>query len=355
MKHSYLLAGIKANRLLAMLVQNKGFSIKYFPRILFLLNAGIWSNIFAFAEKQKFKSKIEKTKIHDDPIFIVGNWRTGSTFLHQLLALDKQFTSPTVYQVSNPDHLLVSKKYYTPIMSKALGDKRPMDNVKIGVNEPQEDEYALLKLCKNTPLENLIFNRTSNTFLNSDKGFLPDNIKDFEQAIKQLTRKLTLVSGKRILYKNPFHSLRISFLRTIYPNAKFIHIYRNPEKVLPSCQHMWSIVGSQNILKNKWFPPTIEELAILYKKIITTIRNEFQSLKANQAYELKFEDFEKSPVKHIKQIYGQLQLTFTSEYEQSLIEYCNNLSDYKKNRYATPEKENQQINTIFKDVLQEYY
>lgn len=355
MKHSYLLAGIKANRLASMLIRNKGFSLKYILRILFLLNAALWSNIFNFLEKKRFKKSYNLIHIDNHPIFIVGNWRTGSTFLHQLLALDEQLATPNVYQVANPDHLLVSKKYYAPIMSKALGGKRPMDNVSIGINEPQEDEYALLKLCKNSPLEKLIFSNKQKNFLDDFRNFGQDENGELQDSITTLTKKLSFISGKRILYKNPFHSFRIPQIRANFPQAKFIHIYRNPNKVIYSAKHMWNVVGTQNILKNKWIEPSVDTLSHVYKFIIETIRKESNTMDNKQYAEIKFEEFEQNPVESIKNLYTQLDLKFTKEFETRLSKYCKDLNNYKKNNYTNSDSDNQQIKSIFKNVLPEYY
>ena len=280
MTHSYLLAGIKAGRFISMIVRNKGFSIRYILRVLFLLNAGFWSSIFSLVEKNRYKNKIRSINQLSPPVFIVGNWRTGTTFLHQLLSVDNQFITPTVFQVSNPNHFLVSKKYYIPIMSKVLGKKRPMDNVKIGIDEPQEDEYALLKLCKNTPLEKLIFQKSKKFFLDEYNDFIPENKHEFTEAIRLLVKKLTMGSNKKVLFKNPFHSLRISLLQKIFPEAKFIHIYRNPNNVIPSAINMWNIVGNQNSLKGNFIPPTVKSLTDLYKIIITSVREQLNKLQA---------------------------------------------------------------------------
>ncbi len=355
MNHSYLLAGIKAGRFISMIIRNKGFSFKYIVRVLFLINAGMWSGIFSVVEKKKYKNKISSAKLQKSPVFIVGNWRTGTTFLHQLLSVDSQFTTPTVFQVSNPDHFLVSKKYYVPIMNKALGSKRPMDNVKIGIDEPQEDEYALLKLCENSPLEKLIFQKSNHFFLDEYEDFLPENEQEFKESMELLVKKLSIESDKTVIFKNPFHSLRISFLRKIFPDAKFIHIYRNPIDVIPSSMHMWNIVGSQNMLKGKWVSPTISSLTNLYGKIIKSVRQQLKLVDKNQAIEIKFENLEKNPVACIKNIYQQLDLEFTQEYEKNLESYCGELKSYKKNKYNISDKNKKQIKEILVNTLPEYF
>jgi len=355
MQNSYLLAGIKAGRLLAMISRNKGFSIKYILRVLFLLNAGMWSAIFSRVQNIKYKSKLNTDFKIEPPIFIVGNWRTGTTFLHQLFSLDKQFCTPTVFQVASPDHFLVSKKYYTPLMSKILDVKRPMDNVKMGIDEPQEDEYALLKISDNTPLERLIFQQSDQFFLDECNNFIPEDTHSFVFGLNTFIKKLILDSNKRILFKNPFHSLRLDLLKKHYPNAKFIHIYRNPYEVIPSSIHMWNIVGTQNILKGKWIEPQVKSIAILYKKIIDTIRHHFMQMEANQCYEIKYEHLVANPVESIKNVYTQLELDYTREYEQDLMQFCSELKSYKKNSYTISEDDKKQIKNILKDTTPEYF
>ena len=39
--------------------------------------------------------RVRRTPLGDDPIFVIGHWRTGTTLLHELLALDPAHTAPT--------------------------------------------------------------------------------------------------------------------------------------------------------------------------------------------------------------------------------------------------------------------
>lgn len=355
MKHSYILAGIKLNRFVLMAFRKKGFSLKYLPRVLFLLNAGMWSSIFSMIEKKRHKNELKRAKITPAPIFIVGNWRTGTTLLHQLLSLDQHLTTPNVYQVSNPDHLLTSAKYYRPLLLKVLGEKRPMDNVKIGFDEPQEDEYALLKLCSKTPLEDMIFPSGQSFFLNKYNHFLPENETEFIAALKMLMRKLCYQSDKTILLKNPFHSLRLPLLKKHFPDAKFIHIVRDPEKVVPSTVHMWNVIGRENILKSKWTSPSVTFIARFYKKIVSTVRTELSALPDHQHTEIKFEDLEKNPIDCIKQMYKTLNINFSPAYQEKLSDFCIGMKSYKKNKYDLSREDKHTISEVFSEVLPEYY
>src|SRR5438874_13813875 len=42
------------------------------------------------------------------PIFVLGFWRSGTTFLHELLCCDSRLGFPTTYACLNPSHFLLS-------------------------------------------------------------------------------------------------------------------------------------------------------------------------------------------------------------------------------------------------------
>ena len=304
-----------------------------------MLQNGMWASFLKGYERRKLGEQLKNHPVPKNPVFIVGHWRTGSTFLHQLMNLDPQFVAPTAFQISVPDSFLVSRKYYEPIMTKVMSNKRPMDNVALGFDEPQEDEYALMKLTLDSPLTKLLFPKNDEYFLNGYKDFIPSDKEKWEKELFNFCRKLDFESGKRIVLKNPFHSMRIPMLKKMFPDARFIHIYRNPYDVIPSTMNLWNIVGSQNRLKEKWKAPKLEDIAKAYNKILNKIGEDFSSLPDDTKYELRFEDFEKNPDIELKKIYTHFQWDFTSDYEAKLNEYLKSLKGYKKNEFVLTNEE----------------
>ncbi len=340
MKHSYLLAGITFGKFRRLFARN-GFSWypAYLIRLLFLLQNGIWASIFKSKEKRKFKHILEEYPVPANPIFIVGHWRTGSTFLHQLLSIDNQLAAPSVFQVSIPDSFLVSEKYYKPVMSRMMGTHRPMDQVSLGFDEPQEDEYALLKLAPDSPLEKLLFPDNDAYFLNGFTDFYPkeNHIEEWKDALSHFMKKLSFQSQKRIILKNPFHSMRIPLLNEMFPDALFIHIHRHPYEVVPSTMNMWNIVGKQNRLKKKWKEPDIEDVIDFLDRMNNKVRVDLKKLPEDKWVEISFEEFEKDPLKELKRTYNHLGLSFSDEYESNLLEKLSQLKGHKKNKYVLSE------------------
>ncbi len=176
---------------------------------------------------------IKRTSIVKPPVFIIGHWRSGTTFLHQLIFLDSQFTAPTVVQTVIPEHFLFSSKYWAPVMRKAMPQKRPMDEVEMKPLDPMEDEWALLRLGAPTPMLKVFFPSPETDFYTGAGEFIPSgrNLMKWQKSIMLFLKKITLLTHKQVILKNPYHTPRISLLASLFPGAKFIHIVRNPYKI----------------------------------------------------------------------------------------------------------------------------
>ena len=357
MESSSFAAGTKLGRLIKLFSRNKfSFHTKYILRVLFLLQNGVWASVFSGIEKSRYKKKIEKYKMQHDPIFIIGHWRTGSTYLLKLMSLNSELVSPTLFDIAVPDSLLVSKKYYAPIMKRFIAPTRPMDNVKLGLDEPQEDEFALLKITNCSPLEKIAFPTNKKYFLSDYKDFAPD-VKYSEQwrnELRNFYKKLVFHNCKRLLIKNPFHSMRIDTLHEMYPDAKFIHIYRHPYDVIPSTINMWDIVGKHNRLNNKWQKPTIDEVITLLDKMLIYINVKLGNKPNHQFIEIKFEEFEHNPIQALEYIYQKFQIPFSESDLQKTIEHLSQLKEYKKNRYVLTDFEKRLIDRRLAHHIKHY-
>jgi len=100
---------------------------------------------------------IDETQLEHPPVFIIGHWRSGTTYLHELMCLDERFTSPTTYQCFAPHHCLLTEWWMNTLGSWLVPKQRPMDNMAAGWDRPQEDEFALLTLGAPTPYLRMAF------------------------------------------------------------------------------------------------------------------------------------------------------------------------------------------------------
>jgi hypothetical protein len=344
---NYLTAGIGFRRLFQLARKNSvSCHPRYLLRFLFLLQSSIWTSIFSRIEHARYGKKIASTYIPEDPIFIIGHWRTGTTLLHQLLNLDPELAAPTLFQVAEPGCFICSYHYYQPVFASLIPAHRPMDNVSIGMNEPQEDEYAIYRLTDFSPIERLVFPKNTHYFITDYPSFLPENEdenKKWQEVVKNYFRKLHYFHGKTIVSKNPFNSLRIKELSIMFPKARFVHIVRHPYEVVPSAIHMWKIVLDQNMLNRKGSYPGIEEVTKGFDKILTAIKNDSGTLADENYFEMKFEDLETDPVGMVRDMYRRFHMTFNEALKTNILSYMDSLKNYRKNEFQLTVEEKELI------------
>ena len=354
--HSYILAGIRMRPLVSLL-RERGFtaSPKNLGRLVFLFQNALWASILSWREKKIFGDRIKSFEVPDDPVIIIGHWRTGSTFLHQLLALDEHWIAPSVFQAAFPDSFLVSAKYFRPVMSK-LVKKRPMDNVKMGFDDPQEDEFALAKLTQDSPLLDFIFPNKEYYFLNERNDFLPskENKENWKKQVAAFCAKVRQDTGKTILLKNPAHSLRIPLLNEIFPNAKYIYIHRHPYKVVASSLHLWKVMAKDNQLKGQPYFPKLEEVTRGLEKFYEVIDNELDALPMHSHCTVFYEDLESDPVREIRKIYKTFGIEFNDDFENRLHARLEQERDFRKNSYTFDEQQKSEVYRIMKTQFDQY-
>jgi omega-hydroxy-beta-dihydromenaquinone-9 sulfotransferase len=352
-----LLMGIRFSSLMKIVFSN-GLGVKplYILRLILLIPTSLLSEFFTVVEKLKYRKKLRQTTVENPPVFIIGHWRSGTTFLHQLISLDKQFTSPTVIQTVIPDHFLFSSKYWVPVLRKAMPQKRPMDEVEMKPLDPMEDEWALLRLGAPTPMLKIFFPSPETRFYTGTDEFIPSgkNLIKWKKSILLFLTKITFLTHKRIILKNPYHTPRISLLASIFPGAKFIHIVRHPYKIVPSAINMWNIVAGENAFRGGWKEPTTEETAMAVNDFWLSVNQNKMMLPEGSFSEVMYEALEKDPVGEIKRIYTELGFIFSSEYGKSILRFIDEKKNYRKNVFNLASEQKDSINKVLGSYMKCY-
>jgi hypothetical protein len=171
-----------------------------------------------------------------DPVFILGLWRSGTTYLHELLNSSANLISPATWQCMNSGSFRLHK---TP--PKAKYSIRPMDGLAIDTLSPQEDEFALLALGAPSVYRGFFDPRRLRElehWLDPDAWSAPgpDNWTmvwlDFLQGVSSGT-------NGRLLLKSPNHTFRIDPIVKLFPSAKYVWLVRDPMETFLSNRKMW--------------------------------------------------------------------------------------------------------------------
>jgi hypothetical protein len=284
----------------------------------------------------RFDKKVKKVTLKEDPIFIIGHYRTGTTYLITLLSLDKSkgFVSNTEGYV--PHIFLAFPKFSDWLISSSLPEQRPMDEVIMGSTEPTEEEYSIGAYEKFGFYNGFIFAKYFNRYsrYNSFDTCPKQDLEKWKSRYYYFVQKMTLkYQGRRMIFKNPANTYRIEHLLKMFPNAKFIHLYRNPYHLFLSTLKFYREVFAIYTLQS-WSDDKLQQCILnnymeMYKKMDETR----SMIPAGNIIDIAYEDFIKEPLKHIKQIYDKLYIKEYETYKDDFIKYIEAQKDYKTNQH----------------------
>jgi omega-hydroxy-beta-dihydromenaquinone-9 sulfotransferase len=284
---------------------------------------------------------VRRTAIDEPPIFIIGHWRTGTTLLHELLIHDERFGYPNYYQCLAPTDFLLTEGLITKYMKFLMPAHRPMDNMKIGFDRPQEDEFALCLLGAGSPYDTIAFpNRPpqSQEFLEL-VNLPPRQLRRWRRIFKNYLRTLTCKLKKRLVLKSPPHTARIPVLKQMFPGALFVHIVRDPYVVYPSTVNLWRTLFQTHGMQKPTGAGLEDHVLETYVRMYQRLEEGRTLLDPRQFYELRYEDLIGDPVGEMKKLYAHFGLGGFEAYRPRLETYLASVKGYKTNRYQlTPEE-----------------
>ncbi len=321
-------------------LRNRGrVNWRYLPRLGVLLVLGGINSYLACLEQAVDGKDIAAAELMEPPIFILGYWRSGTTHLHNLLSCDPTFTCPTTYQTMFPHHFVYSQPWGSGIFNWFTPGKRPMDNVAINGGTPHEEEMALAGLCGISPYMQALFPATGDGRYSAlDPANLPpEDLAEWRATFRLFLQKLSFSKGKRIVLKSPPHLGRIPLLLEMFPDAKFIHIVRNPYVVFLSAQKLWRSGLAYSHLQ-KADHQALEELILSWYTELYGLFDEHRDLiPPGNFFELRFEDLENSPRECLEKLYAGLGLPGFDRFWEKAAAYLDSLGGYKKNNYRLTE------------------
>ena len=150
--------------------------------------------------------------------------------------------------------------------------------------------------------------------------------------------------GKQLLLKNPPNTGRVRSLLELFPEARFIFIYRNPYQVYYSTLHLWMrTLEKYYTLQNITNAERDEIIFSLYNKLMQQFENDKKLIPPENLVEIRYETLEKDPYTQIKKIYDQLKLPDFKSVAGELTKRLEKEKKYRKYSYSYDEKTQNKI------------
>jgi omega-hydroxy-beta-dihydromenaquinone-9 sulfotransferase len=296
------------------------------------------NSICARLQERRHGEEIDNTPITEPPIFILGHWRSGTTYLHELLSLDERFCSPNTYECFAPTHFLVSEDRVTRWFWWLMPSRRPMDNMEAGWQRPQEDEFALCNLGVPTPYRRMAFPNEPPPYMEylNMEGVSDADREQWKAALVRFARMITLRKEKRIVFKSPPHTGRIATLLEAFPEARFVHIARDPYELFASTLRLWKSLDRVQALQAPKDAGREEYVFECFERMYHGYETQRRLVPSGRLHEIRYEDLVADPVEEMRQIYARLDLGDFENIRPRLEEYLQEHQDYRRNVHQLP-------------------
>lgn len=334
-------AGSSVLNWLRILAENR-FKVdwQFIPRALYVTFMVTLFTPFRLYEKLKFDKRVKRLDVAP-PLFIVGHFRSGTTFLHYLMGHDRNFGYVSTFETMAPWVFLGSEKFFREVVRKYLPEKRPMDDLEADVSLPYEEEYALANLSPYFFYNGWYFPRHMERYLRKYvlfDGTASEIIERWKETYHYLLQKETYRhNGRRILLKSPVNTGRIGLLLELFPDAQFIHICRNPYEVYLSTWRLYEkilpIFAFQHIERD-----ALDRIILsFYKAVYEQYLAEKHLIPDGNLVEIRYEEFYQDPVANLASVYEQLGITHFHQAEPAFRKFADGYKNYRPNHYNISE------------------
>ena len=289
-----------------------------------------------------FKRKVRTYVFKEPPLFILGHWRSGTTYLHTLMTQDPMAAYTTTYQCVFPENMK-SKWLFKTFMQVFMPRERPGDHLEISASWPQEDEYALSNLTPHSFYHFFYFPSSYRSLYRKYVRFESLSQKELRNWKKTyrnlLVKALINTGGSRIILKNPVNTGRMLIVSELFPEAKFIHLIRNPVTVYLSTRKFFT-----QLLPTLQLEPFKEEdisemILDIYRNLLQDYLEDKKQVDPGRLIEIKFEELIERPLQNLENIYNNFDLPGFRELKPVFEDYLGSIKGHQVDTYSMEKAE----------------
>jgi hypothetical protein len=319
------------------LLRDNGFNVspRYLLRALAITSQSAQNSVMRWIEDWRYGDIVRDVDV-PPPVFVLGHWRSGTTHLHNLLAVDERFAFPNNYQALFPHAFLSMESKQSPFIQWFLSARRPMDNIEWTMKSPQEDEFALCVMTFKSPVMGWFFPKRRDHYDRylAFRTVAGAEVAQWQSALLSFVKRLTWKYQRPLLLKSPPHTARVRLLLELFPRAKFVHVHRHPYAVFASTRNMLRVNFAMHCLQRPPPPDDLDDWIIRqYRAMHDALFEDCRLIPPGQYHEVRFDELEADPVGQVERVYDALSLPAFSVTRPALERYVDGLRGYRKNEF----------------------
>ena len=265
------------------------------------------------------------------PLFVMGLPRSGTTFLFDLLSCDARYRSPLFWEITRPFPLVKKDskeaKKRVKQTNRELGLARKFIPKLLSMHHIHGEMPEECSLINTMSVRSFIYMCMSNSPGYEDYLKTCDYTAAFMWHKRFLQALETQHRPEKWLLKDPSHISHTPEILATYPNAKFVHIHRNPVKAIGSLSSLTTSVRSG--LSKHADPHLIGKRVLDFWQyaINKSITDREEFLKPEQIIDIDYREFVKNPTQQIQAIYSHFGYDLSSKSLDAMEAFIENQSE----------------------------
>lgn len=281
--------------------------------------------------------------MNNDPMFFIGEGRSGTTIIFEAFA-----KHPNIAFLSNyTDKFFYPQFGFVHRLFKKYG-KKPQY-----ANNTFKNKFLPKTSEAYDTWNKLVGNKFSRTFMRDIKA-----TKNDSKRVKNYINQVVKYQNKKYFSTKLTGPPRITFLNSIFNNSKFVNIIRDPRAVVASLlnvdfrkkkgfkESFWKNTLT-DYLYDKWVKYNKKSIALLaleWLAIYNQTKRKGTKIE-NKLHNLKYENFVSDPILSFKKLTSFLDIKFSDEIKNHLMK-----NNYKNMNYKYKERLNKKQIKIIEEI-----
>jgi len=267
-----------------------------------------------------------------DPIILIGQNRTGTTFLHRLLSLDPSVRCPRGWEFMNPLPPPEASTYETdPRVGKARVATVEFNEFLPQLKFCHELDFTKPEECIFAMNDDLEMGQAISVPGQKSTSRLFDS-SEMEPVYASHKKTLQILSSKypaqsHWVIKCPTHLPHLQVLTKLFPKARFVWTHRSMEAVIPSFCRISQVMSLASL--PALTPATMgEHIFNYYTELLPKGLAERAALEDNndqgvdpRFVDVSFDELVADPIQQVRSIYDELGLEVTDDYLAAMEAY----------------------------------
>ncbi len=275
----------------------------------------ILENRLLITEERRVNPASAKTPI-ESPLFILGLPRTGTTFLHSLLAQDPDSRAPLTWEAMFPSSRMGSRRRRIARTRRNLAIFAKLSPGFAAIHKmdallPQECITLMSHAFLSDEFDNMFNIPSYSSWL--QKQNLNPAYEWHRRFLQHLQKGMT----ERWILKAPAHLASFHSLLKTYPDARFIQTHRSPAEVMRSLTSMTSVLRS-TFSDTPTLEPTGEELVHYWARTLTKFNQQREQIDPAKICDVQFTEIQQDPISVAHKIYARFGKTLSRAAEQRM-------------------------------------